>query len=143
MEKSPHELSALIVPSEKQEIHTQGNTNQDLIIFNPFVQLNVPFVKTTQNLSFSILFFGLDKDKHSELEFYVMNNSEQQKAPGSTLKTQIPPFEENLNNINFNIELKNVVLFSEGQYTATLLVDGNLIAETFFYVVVNEQMLVN
>lgn len=137
MAKFDYELSAQIILSEDQQA-TATSEVTIINIINPFIQLTVPFLKTTQNLMVTILIFGTD-DKKRDFNFVITDNTGENDEKISIVNGSIPDFPANdISSVNMNIGLRNVIFKNEGKHMASLYVEDKLVSETPFYVVIKE-----
>lgn len=138
MKDFPYELTAQIILSEAQRpLETPFGSNINII--NPFLQLTVPFLKTTQNFSVTILTFGLSNTKSKQFLFKITDETDETNSElVSKVEGNLPNYDSEISSLNLNIDLKNVILKNEGKHKASFYIDGNLIEETNFYVVINE-----
>lgn len=137
MDKFEYELSAQIILSEDQ----QSTANHDGVIvniINPFLQLTVPFLKTTQNFFVTILIFGTD-DKKRNFSLEIKDVTSQEEEVISKIEGELPDLSAGqISSVNLNVGLRNVILKNEGKHLACFTVEGKKITETPFYVIINE-----
>lgn len=137
MDKFDYELSAQIILSEDQQ-STATHEGVSVNILNPFLQLTVPFLKTTQNFFVTILIFGTD-DKKRTFSLEIKDETSKKEEIISKVEGELPNLSaDDISSVNLNVGLRNVILKHEGKHMAYFYVDGTKITETPFYVVINE-----
>ena len=109
-----------IIFSESMEQQQNGPVNM-LKVVNPILQINVPFLPTNYSFSMVALTSGIDFGKNHIIELKVENPDG--KVLYSTGQQQIPPL-PNTDNLNFNIDLKNIVFETAGSYKGRLIIDN-------------------
>lgn len=138
MDRFDYELTAQIILSQGQQaIETPQGGN--LQISNPFIQLTVPFLKTTQSFSVSVIIFGIKNDIDTKFQLELKDETTDNSKIISEVTGEIPKMNlESISSLNLNIDFRNVILENEGKHSATFLIGGREITKTNFYVVINE-----
>lgn len=121
-----------IIISEGMEIERNGQSEINKII-NPISVIRVPFIPAGLNFTITILTSGIDYDNIHKFTISVENprsngndkllftTGEQilQKMPGST------------DNFNFNVDVRNVPIRTQGTYVVNFEFDEKVINQEF------------
>lgn len=109
-----------IIFSENIEQQQNGPINT-LKVVNPILQINVPFLPTNFSFSMIAITSGLDFQNPHTIELKVENPKGETLY--STGQQQIPAL-PNTDNLNFNLDLKNIIFDNPGDYVGKLIIDN-------------------
>lgn len=101
-----------IIVSEDSNTHFDGGAQTNTIV-NPVYIMRAPFVPTALSIAITIMTTGFDAGNYT-VEVAVIN-VDKQKEIYTTGRNPVY-INENLDNFNFNLDLKNLPFMNEGKY---------------------------
>lgn len=122
-------LIVKIIVSESVETQYNGIQQRQLIV-NPVISLRTKFIPTSLSMGITIIVAGMEanndyniniKLKHKETNNVVFVTGDNKFTP--------PP---QADNFIANVDLKNIAIEHEGEYLATIEIDGEPYSDKFF-----------
>lgn len=117
-------MNAQIIFAEDLEQQQNGISNR-LSVINPVLAARVPFLPTTYSFSLVIIVSGYDFSKKGTIKITL--ESPEGEELFNTNEQQVPGMSDT-DNLNLNLDLKNIILRSDGDYVAKLEYNGNIVA---------------
>lgn len=128
-----------IIVSEDMSVQQEGSNQLNMLI-NPVYVLRAPFVPTALSMAVTIMTAGFESDNYS-IEILVKNDQ-----LGTTVfntGTNTVSIGPNLDNFNFNLNLKNLEFMNEGKYFVEFGIKGPEINERYvepFFIKANKKL---
>lgn len=132
-----------IIIAEDLEIYPTGTTGQVNKVVNPVLKMRVPFIPAGLTFTISIITTGIDFTKDNDFSIAVIdpekNEADKDYYLYYTGIQKINATNNQTDNFNFNIDLKNSPFRREGLFKVVLMIEDELF-EHEFEVVANENL---
>ncbi|WP_287143587.1 DUF6941 family protein [Enterococcus faecium] len=116
----------------------QFGTNVINKVINPALSINAPLIPTALSFSVTAVVSEIeDTEKIKIVEIEVLNKNEKQIFSTGEVSVSLPP---QVNDINFNINARNVLVEEAGEHYAVVKFNGTEIGRQIFDIKVNKPM---
>ncbi|MCH0480933.1 hypothetical protein KEK81_08525, partial [Enterococcus faecium] len=105
-------------------------------VINPALSINAPLIPTALSFSVTAVVSEIeDTEKIKIVEIEVLNKNEKQIFSTGEVSVNLPP---QVNDINFNINARNVLVEEAGEHYAVVKFNGTEIGRQIFDIKVNK-----
>lgn len=120
MRKMKNDLKVKVIVSEGIETQSNGMQQRQIIV-NPIINLRTRFIPTSLSLGVTVIVAGLEANTNYNLQIILAHT----ESDTVIFDTGVQPFNSTnaVDNFLANIDLKNLEVENEGEYTVRVLIN--------------------